>query len=73
MCQEPLLKKKNNKVGICYMVGMCPWAVIIIYVIFVVVITVIIIVVTCGPTSNVGGGEINCASILPLVQIFIIL
>ena len=68
-----IIEEKNNKVGICYMVGMYPWAVIIIDVIFVVVITVIIIVVTCGPTSNVGGGEINCASILPLIKKFIIL
>ena len=41
--------------------------------VFFVVVSDIIMIVTCGPTSNVGGGEINCASILPLVQIFILL
>ena len=55
-------------VGFCYG-GHVP---VIIIDVFFVVVSDIIMIVTCGPTSNVGGGEINCASILPLVQIFII-
>ena len=57
-------------VAIITIVAVIPIFTITFTIIFIVIIIIAIIIFTCGSASNVGGGEINCAPVLPLIWIF---